>query len=77
MKPTVPARQSASSRSLSRVMSTPSKRSSPESGLSMPAIRLSSVDLPDPDGPISPRKSPARTSSVMSVSTGTTCPPRR
>ena len=39
-------------------------------GLSMPAMRLSSVDLPEPDGPISATKSPAAMSSVMSTSTG-------
>ena len=32
--------------------------SSPADGLSMPAMRLSSVDLPEPDGPISATKSP-------------------
>ena len=37
----------------SRAMSTPATRISPEVGLSMPATRLSSVDLPEPDGPIS------------------------
>src|SRR6185295_15413883 len=58
-------------------MSTPSKRIAPESGLSMPASRLSSVDLPEPDGPIKPRKSPRCTSNERSCSTGTTCPPRR
>src|SRR5689334_7344882 len=57
-------------------MSMPATRSTPLSGLSMPAMRLSSVVLPEPDGPISAVKSPAWMSSVMSESTGTTCPPR-
>src|SRR5260370_39257238 len=77
MKPTLAARQSASAASASRVMSSPPTRSSPLSGLSMPAIRLSSVLLPDPDGPISAMKSPSPISSVMSVRTGTICAPRR
>src|SRR5690606_20171775 len=72
-----PARQSASSDSDSAVMSSPSTRSSPLSGLSIPAIRLSSVLLPDPEGPISAVNSPAAMSSVTSESTGTICPPRR
>ena len=46
------------------------------SGLSMPATRFSSVLLPDPDGPIIATKSPSRMTRVMSVSTGSTCPPR-
>ena len=46
---------------------SPPTRSSPASGLSMPAIRLSSVDLPEPDGPISATKSPAETSRLMST----------
>src|ERR1700730_6784061 len=77
MKPTLAARQTARAASGSRVMSSPPTRSSPLSGLSMPAIRLSSVLLPDPDGPISAMKSPCPISSVMSVRTGTICTPRR
>src|SRR5260370_32583181 len=77
MKPTLAARHSASAASGSRVMSRPPTRSSPLSGLSMPAIRLSRVLLPDPDGPIRAMKSPSPISSVMSVKTGTICTPRR
>ena len=44
-------------------------------GLSMPAMRFSKVLLPDPDGPISAVNSPRWISSVISVSTGTICPP--
>src|SRR6185436_12352867 len=76
MKPTCAARQSASSVSPSAAMSRPPTRSSPESGLSIPAIRLRSVVLPEPEGPISAVKSPGWMSSVMSESTGTICPPR-
>src|SRR5215475_10934080 len=36
----------------------------------MPASRLSSVDLPDPDGPISARKSPSDTDIDTPSSTG-------
>ena len=50
----------ASSPSDSRAMSTPATCDLARDGLSMPAIRLSSVDLPEPDGPISATKSPAR-----------------
>ena len=49
----------------------------PLSGLSMPAMRLSSVVLPEPDGPMSAVKSPPAMSSVMSESTGTIWSPRR
>ena len=34
-------------------MSTPATRILPDVGWSMPAMRLSSVVLPEPDGPIS------------------------
>ena len=39
-------------------MSTPSTTMLPPLGLSMPAMRFSSVLLPEPDGPISDTKSP-------------------
>ena len=53
-------------------MSSPATASSPASGLSMPATRFSSVDLPEPEGPISATKSPlADRRELMSVSTGT------
>src|SRR3954468_11099089 len=58
-------------------MSSPATRSSPVSGLSIPAIRLSSVLLPEPEGPMSARKSPSAISMLMSDSTGTTWSPRR
>src|SRR4051812_17354691 len=58
-------------------MSSPPTRSTPPSGRSMPAIRLSSVLLPEPDGPINAMKSPSSMESVMLDSTGTVCTPRR
>jgi hypothetical protein len=39
----------------------PATRIEPLVGWSIPARRLSSVDLPEPDGPISARKSPSST----------------
>ena len=42
------------------VMSWPSKRTVPLSGRSSPVIRLNSVDLPAPFGPMMPSASPAR-----------------
>src|SRR5215213_6533395 len=77
MKPTCSARQSASAASDISAMPIPPTRSTPPSGLSMPAMRFKSVLLPEPEGPISATNSPAAISSVMSFSTGTICPPRR
>src|SRR5262249_35083550 len=71
------ARQCASSVSVNAVISSPPTRSSPLSGLSMPAMRLSSVLLPEPEGPMRAVNSPAPMSSEMSPSTGTVWPPRR
>src|SRR6202158_5825277 len=45
--------------------SRPCARIAPEDGRSSPAIKLSSVDLPDPLAPNSARNSPARTSSEI------------
>ena len=76
MKPTFAARQSDSSASLSVAMSMPAISIVPAVGLSMPAMRLSKVLLPEPLGPISATNSPAATSSSMPISTGISCPPR-
>ena len=76
MKPMFAARQSANSPSESLLMSSPSIMSVPLSALSMPAIKFSSVDLPEPDGPINATKSPRAMLSVMPSSTGTAWPPR-
>src|SRR3972149_3969414 len=66
--PTLPPPSSAS---VSAAMSMPATLSMPRSGLSMPAIRLRSVLLPEPDGPMRATKSPALTSRLKSFNTGT------
>src|ERR1051325_1267826 len=71
MKPTWRARQLASADSLKRETSRPSTVMLPPVGRSMPAMRLRSVVFPEPDGPMSARKSPRGTSNVMPFSTGT------
>ena len=38
--------------------------------------QIESVDLPEPEGPISATKSPSPTSRLMSTSTGMICSPR-
>jgi hypothetical protein len=76
MKPTLLARQSARPPSPSVAMSTPPISMVPLVGWSMPAMRLSRVLLPEPEGPISATNSPAITSSWMSSSTGMGWPPR-
>src|SRR6187397_2140978 len=61
MNPMWRARHAASARSERLLISVSPMRTVPRDGRSMPASRFSSVDLPDPEGPISPRKSPAST----------------
>src|SRR3954454_22552727 len=51
-------RKRASASSLSRARSVPSTTTRPESGRSSPAMVMSSVDLPEPDGPTRPTASP-------------------
>jgi hypothetical protein len=58
-----------------RATSTPLMRTEPASGRSIPMMSFITVDLPDPFGPISPRISPARTASAMSLTA--TRPPKR
>src|ERR1700726_1444450 len=53
----------------------PAKRTSPPVGFMMPAIKRKSVDFPAPFGPISPKISPAWTST--STSRTATRPPKR
>src|SRR5437660_7361879 len=52
------------------VISVPATSIVPAVGLSMPAIRFNNVVFPDPDGPISPRKSPSAISNEISRRTG-------
>src|SRR6185295_4166997 len=54
---------------------SPSTRTSPRSGRSKPASTPRSVDLPQPDGPITATNSPSATSKLRSSST-CTGPPR-
>ncbi|MDH6546885.1 hypothetical protein M2162_000982 [Streptomyces sp. SAI-041] len=56
--PTRPRRNLVSSASPPPVSSVPSTRTIPLSGRSRPAAHCSSVDLPDPDGPITAVKVP-------------------
>src|SRR5262245_52639152 len=70
MKPMWRARQAASARSDRPLTSVPPIRMTPRVGRSMPASRLSSVDLPEPDGPMRPRKSPSSTVIDTFSSTG-------
>src|ERR1022692_1373944 len=58
MKPTCSFRQCAIWRSLSSRRLWPNTRISPPVALSMAAIRCNSVDLPEPEGPISATNSP-------------------
>jgi hypothetical protein len=62
MNPMLRLRHFASAPSDSAVTSVPDTMTLPEVGWSMPAIRFSSVVLPDPDGPISATNSPSGTS---------------
>ncbi len=63
-------RHTASSVSFSSVTSMPAMRIFPDVGLSMPAIRLSSVVLPDPDGPMKAINAPSAISKLMLRKTG-------
>ena len=58
-------------------MSTPPTVIEPQSARSSPAMRLSSVLLPEPEGPISARNSPAAMESEIPSSTGMSWAPRR
>src|SRR5262245_782915 len=53
----------------------PSKRTVPVSLTSVPQMQFTSVDLPEPFGPISPTRSPGETDSAMASSA--TKPPKR
>src|ERR1700742_680369 len=58
------------------VIASPSKRTVPALGFTPPVIRLNSVDLPAPFGPITARTSPASTR-IVTRSTATIPPKRR
>ncbi len=53
----------------SRGSSVPSNSIAPPSSISSPLVQRSSVDLPEPDGPIRHTTSPAWTDSVTPFST--------
>ena len=57
--------------SLLPLSSSPAIRTVPESTLSRPASTISSVDLPEPDGPTMPVASPVATSRLTPFSTCT------
>ncbi len=77
MKPMFRERHFESCAPRSFAMSVSPIRMLPRVGWSMPPRRLSSVVLPEPDGPMSATYSPAFTSSVNPASTGTSCASRR
>ncbi len=72
----LPRRNRANPSSSSVVRSWPSAVTDPELARSNPPISINSDDLPDPDGPISPKVSPRSTFSVMprKISTGPALP---
>src|SRR6516165_7846884 len=76
MKPILRVRQEASWASFMRETHCPPIQTSPRSGLSRPAMRLSSVVLPEPDGPMMPRNSPSATSRLRLRKTVISSPPR-
>ena len=77
MNPMLRDRQRASAGPRSCPMFVLLTTMSPEDGESMPPIRLSSVVLPLPDGPMRATKSPAVTSSDRPSRTGTSWVSRR
>src|SRR6476619_779520 len=54
---------------------SPAKRTLPVSLVSVPQMQLTSVDLPEPFGPIKPTRSPSCT--VRSIPSSATKPPKR
>ena len=67
MKPIVRARRSASSSGVRPEVSRPSMKILPSVGVSMQPMRLSSVDLPLPEGPAIARKTPSSMLEVHAV----------
>src|ERR1700756_4353105 len=74
--PTLRPRNRASASSSSRPRSWPATVTVPESGRSSPAITISRVDLPEPDGPTSPTASPRAICRSMSLRIWTRAAPR-
>ncbi len=70
MIPTWRARNRASALSLRVSIRRPATVTAPEVGRSRPAMRLSSVDFPLPDGPMTATTSPAATPMLTSASAG-------
>ena len=70
-KPTWSRRSCVSLASSMRVMSSPAISTVPLVGLSRPAIVCMSVDLPDPEGPMTATSSPGRTLSETPRSAST------
>src|SRR5207248_1103339 len=68
--PTWRPRKRASASSSRALKGVPLTTTSPLSGRSRPAITISSVDLPEPDGPIRPIASPDATRRLISLSAG-------
>src|SRR5437867_2797241 len=67
------ARHGASCPGVMALTSASATRTVPLVGLSSPAMRLSNVDFPEPDGPINARKLPSCTLRVMPVKTSMRC----
>ena len=74
-KPMWSRRSSVSSVSSSLVMSMPSSSTVPSVGRSRPASRWTSVDLPEPDGPITAVSCPLRISTSTSRRASTAVSP--
>ena len=74
--PTWRPRKRASASSSSRPRSSPATTTEPVSGRSSPAMTISSVDLPEPDGPTRPTASPRPIFRVMSLRMCTRAAPR-
>ena len=74
MKPSSSRRNFASSALRRRVMSRPPSVMAPDVTESMVATQFSSVDLPEPDGPMMATNSPLRTDSDTSSSAVVTTP---
>ena len=70
MKPKCSRRRRERSASLIAATSRPSKNTSPWSGTSTPDMQCSSVDLPEPDGPMTATSSPGSMSREIPASTG-------